>query len=97
MPPVPQATFESTVFAGQTRSLAKLIVSKGTPGLRMLPKLGCRAAHTGEIVFEDCRVPADQLLGGDERLAERIAKGREAEGRSPPTPRRTSTSCGVPS
>src|SRR4051794_41416989 len=71
------------------RGQGVFIVPKGTPGLTMLrklDKLGCRASHTGEIVFEDCRVPGDQLLGGEERLAERIAKGREAEGdKAPPS------------
>ncbi len=66
------------------------IVPKGTPGLimlRKLDKLGCRASHTGEIVFEDCRVPGEHLLGGLERLEERIAKGRESEqGRTPIAP-----------
>jgi alkylation response protein AidB-like acyl-CoA dehydrogenase len=69
------------------RGQGVFIVSKGTPGLTMvrkLDKLGCRATHTGEIVLEDCRVPAEHLLGGEERLAGRIAKGREAEGKSPP-------------
>src|SRR2546423_6869674 len=69
------------------RGQGVFIVPKGTPGLEMLrklDKLGCRASHTGEIVFEDCRIPADQLLGGEERLAERIAKGRAAEAGSPP-------------
>src|ERR1700727_198982 len=69
------------------RGQGVFIVPKGTPGLQMLrklDKLGCRASHTGEIVFEDCRVPADQLLGGEQRLTERIAKGREAEQGSPP-------------
>ena len=69
------------------RGQGVFIVPKGTPGLTMLrklDKLGCRASHTGEIVFEDCRVPADQLLGGEERLAERIAKGKEAERGDPP-------------
>jgi alkylation response protein AidB-like acyl-CoA dehydrogenase len=69
------------------RGQGVFIVPKGTPGLsllRKLDKLGCRASHTGEIVFEDCRVPSGQLLGGEERLAERIAKGREAEHGSPP-------------
>jgi acyl-CoA dehydrogenase len=72
------------------RGQGVFIVPKGTPGLSMLrklDKLGCRASHTGEIVLEDCRVPGDQLLGGWERLQERIAKGREAEqGRPPLTP-----------
>ena len=69
------------------RGQGVFIVPKGTPGLQMLrklDKLGCRASHTGELVFEDCRVPADQLLGGEERLAERIAKGKAAEQDSPP-------------
>src|SRR4051794_40152909 len=69
------------------RGQGVFIVPKGTPGLTMLrklDKLGCRASHTGEIVFEDCRVPAEQLLGGEERLAERIAKGKEAEQGTPP-------------
>ena len=72
------------------RGQGVFIVPKGTPGLTMLrklDKLGCRASHTGEIVFEDCRVPGEYLLGGDERLAQRIAKGREAEyGRQPLAP-----------
>ena len=72
------------------RGQGVFIVPKGTPGLTMLrklDKLGCRASHTGEIVFEDCRVPGDQLLGGIERLEERIAKGRESEqGRKPIAP-----------
>ena len=69
------------------RGQGVFVVPKGTPGLTMLrklDKLGCRASHTGEIVFEDCRVPADQLMGGEERLQERIAKGREAEGNTAP-------------
>jgi acyl-CoA dehydrogenase len=69
------------------RGQGVFIVPKGTPGLTMLrklDKLGCRASHTGEIVFEGCRVPAAHLLGGEERLTARIAKGREAERGSPP-------------
>jgi acyl-CoA dehydrogenase len=69
------------------RGQGVFIVRKDTPGLTMLrklDKLGCRASHTGEILLEDCRVPADHLLGGEERLAERIARGREAERGSPP-------------
>ncbi len=72
------------------RGQGVFIVAKGTPGLTMLrklDKLGCRASHTGEIVLEDCRVPGEHLLGGLERLQERIAKGRESEqGRKPLTP-----------
>ncbi len=72
------------------RGQGVFIVPKGTPGLSMLrklDKLGCRASHTGEILFENCRIPGDQLLGGLPRLQERIAKGRAAEpGHEPITP-----------
>ena len=46
--------------------LSMLIVERGTPGFsvgRKLDKLGWRASDTGELVFEDCRVPAENLLG----------------------------------
>jgi acyl-CoA dehydrogenase len=69
------------------RGQAVFVVEKDTPGLHMLrklDKLGCRASHTGEIVFERCRVPERQLLGGSERLQQRIAKGRAAEKGVPP-------------
>src|SRR3954449_12549887 len=70
------------------RGQGVFVVPKGTKGLTMLrklDKLGCRPSHTGEILFEECRVPADQLLGGEERLQERIGKGRGAEGdKAPP-------------
>jgi acyl-CoA dehydrogenase len=72
------------------RGQGVFIVPKSTPGLSMLrklDKLGCRASHTGEILLENCRIPGDQLLGGLQRLQERIAKGRAAEqGHEPITP-----------
>jgi acyl-CoA dehydrogenase len=48
------------------RGLSMLVVEKGTPGFgvaRKLDKLGWRASDTAELVFEDCRVPAENLLG----------------------------------
>ncbi|MBV9838247.1 MAG: acyl-CoA dehydrogenase family protein [Solirubrobacterales bacterium] len=72
------------------RGQGVFIVPKGTPGLSMLrklDKLGCRASHTAEIVLESCRLPGGYLLGGIERLRERIARGREAEqGQQPIVP-----------
>ena len=72
------------------RGQGVFIVPKGTPGmtmLRKLDKLGCRASHTGELVFDNCRVPSEHLLGGQERLQARIAKGRDAEAQtSTPAP-----------
>jgi acyl-CoA dehydrogenase len=58
------------------RGQALFIVPGGTPGLqlvRKLEKLGCRASHTAELRFEGCRVPADHVLGGPDRLERRLA------------------------
>ncbi len=46
--------------------LSMVLVDKGTPGFstsKPLKKLGWRASDTAELVFEDCRIPAEQLLG----------------------------------
>ncbi len=48
------------------KGLSMIVVEKGTPGFsvgKKLEKLGWRASDTGELVFEDCRVPAENLLG----------------------------------
>lgn len=46
------------------------VVEKGTPGFsvgKLEDKMGLRASETAELVFEDCRVPEENLLGGEER------------------------------
>lgn len=46
--------------------ISNLVVERGTPGFRVArryEKLGLHASDTAELVFEDCRVPAGQLLG----------------------------------
>ncbi|MDT7548199.1 MAG: acyl-CoA dehydrogenase [Actinomycetota bacterium] len=58
---------------------ASFVVPKGTPGLvpiRRLSKLGLRAAYTGEFRLEDCRIPAEHLLGGQDKLDEKLAAAR---------------------
>jgi alkylation response protein AidB-like acyl-CoA dehydrogenase len=50
------------------RGISAFIVEHGTPGMRAGKKenkLGMRASDTSEVVFENCRVPASQLLGGE--------------------------------
>lgn len=62
------------------RGQALFVVPGGTPGLKMvrkLDKLGCRASHTAELLFEGARVPAANLLGGQEKLEHKLAKARE--------------------
>jgi butyryl-CoA dehydrogenase len=48
------------------RGLSAFIVEKGTPGFKIgakEEKLGLRASNTVELVFEDCAIPAKNLLG----------------------------------
>jgi acyl-CoA dehydrogenase len=59
---------------------ALFIVPGGTPGLEMvrkLDKLGCRASHTAELKFSRVRVPAANLLGGQDKLEYKLARARD--------------------
>ncbi|MCS0635703.1 acyl-CoA dehydrogenase family protein [Streptomyces sp. LP05-1] len=59
---------------------ASFIVPPGTRGLsqgQKFKKHGIRASHTAEVVLEDVRVPGGCLLGGKEKLDERLARARE--------------------
>jgi alkylation response protein AidB-like acyl-CoA dehydrogenase len=65
-----------------TRGQASFVVGKDTPGLtqgKKESKLGIRASHTAEIVLEDCRIPAENLLGGEEKLERKLQRGREGK------------------
>ncbi|WHM39922.1 acyl-CoA dehydrogenase family protein [Streptomyces sp. BPTC-684] len=59
---------------------ASFIVPPNTPGLsqgQKFKKHGIRASHTAEVVLEDVRVPGHCLLGGKEKLDERLARAHE--------------------
>ncbi|MFY1675928.1 acyl-CoA dehydrogenase family protein [Streptomyces sp. WMMC905] len=59
---------------------ASFVVPPGTPGLsqgQKFKKHGIRASHTAEVVLDGVRVPGSCLLGGKERLDERLARARE--------------------
>ncbi|MFE3325897.1 acyl-CoA dehydrogenase family protein [Streptomyces sp. NPDC059176] len=63
-----------------TKGHASFIVPPNTPGLsqgQKFKKHGIRASHTAEVVLEDVRVPGHCLLGGKEKLDERLARARE--------------------
>jgi alkylation response protein AidB-like acyl-CoA dehydrogenase len=65
-----------------TRGQATFVVGKGTPGLsqgKKETKLGIRASHTAEVVLEDCRIPAENLLGGEEKLARKLERARSGQ------------------
>ncbi|GHF30346.1 acyl-CoA dehydrogenase [Streptomyces mashuensis] len=70
------------------RGHASFVVPPGTPGLsqgQKFRKHGIRASHTAEVVLQDVRVPGHCLLGGKDRLDERLARAREraAQGGAP--------------
>jgi alkylation response protein AidB-like acyl-CoA dehydrogenase len=63
-----------------TRGQASFVVPPGTKGLyqgQKFAKHGIRASHTAEVVLDDVRVPGSCLLGGKEKLDERLARARE--------------------
>jgi acyl-CoA dehydrogenase len=65
-----------------TRGQASFVVPKGTPGLgqgKKETKLGIRASHTAEVILEDCRIPAENLLGGEEKLQRKLERGRSGQ------------------
>jgi acyl-CoA dehydrogenase len=64
----------------RARGQAGFVVPPGTPGVettRKIKKMGLRASHTADVFFDDVRVPGRCVLGGRERLDERLARARE--------------------
>ena len=54
--------------AAGTKGISAFILEKGTPGLspgKKEDKLGMRASDTSEVLFENCRIPAEQLVGDE--------------------------------
>jgi acyl-CoA dehydrogenase len=61
---------KTDVAAKGSRGISIFIVEKGTPGFRVgraLKKSGWLCSDTAELVFENCRIPADHLLGGENK------------------------------
>ena len=62
------------------RGQAAFVIPPGTKGLEMgtkLKKHGLRASHTADVFLDDCRIPGSCLLGGKEKLDERLARAWE--------------------
>jgi alkylation response protein AidB-like acyl-CoA dehydrogenase len=65
-----------------SRGQASFIVPEGSTGISMgqkFKKMGIRASHTAEVILENCRVPGACLLGGKEKLDEKLARVREGK------------------
>ncbi|MGY2076268.1 acyl-CoA dehydrogenase family protein [Blastococcus sp. SYSU DS0828] len=74
----------------KARGHASFVVPPGTKGISQGQKFlkhGIRASHTAEVVLDECRIPGDCLLGGRERLEERLTRAREGakSGRTQPS------------
>jgi acyl-CoA dehydrogenase len=66
-----------------SRGHAAFVIPPGTEGLEQgakVKKHGLRASHTADVHLDDCRVPGSCLLGGREKLEERLARAREGKG-----------------
>ena len=66
-----------------SRGHAAFVISKEeTKGIEQgakVKKHGLRASHTADVHLDDCRVPGSCLLGGKEKLDERLARVREGK------------------
>jgi alkylation response protein AidB-like acyl-CoA dehydrogenase len=59
-------TMAVTDRAAGTKGISAFIVEHGTPGMtpgKKEDKLGMRASDTSEVLFENCRIPTDRLVG----------------------------------
>ena len=67
--PMPVLCKTDPLLEPRHRGMSVLLVAAGTPGftvLRDMGKLGYKGPESCEVLFEDCRVPAANLLGGVE-------------------------------
>ncbi len=65
-----------------SRGHAAFVIPPGTPGCEQgakVKKHGLRASHTADVHLDDCRIPGSCLLGGKEKLDERLARVREGK------------------
>ncbi|HJV07015.1 MAG TPA: acyl-CoA dehydrogenase family protein [Chromobacteriaceae bacterium] len=56
--------------------ISAFIVERGTPGLslgQIDKKMGQKGAHTCDVIFDDCRIPASNLIGGREGVGFKTA------------------------
>jgi butyryl-CoA dehydrogenase len=67
----------------ESGKISAFIVEAGTPGFsigRMEEKMGLHASNTGELLFDECRIPAENLLGeegeGDRLFLKTLDGGR---------------------
>jgi isovaleryl-CoA dehydrogenase len=74
--------YAKTDGAAGPRGITAFLIEKGYPGFstaQKLDKLGMRGSNTGELVFRDCEVPEDNILGGMGRGVNVLMSGLDYE------------------
>jgi isovaleryl-CoA dehydrogenase len=74
--------YAKTDAAAGPRGITAFLIEKGYKGFsssQKLDKLGMRGSDTGELVFEDCEVPAENVLGGINRGVNVLMSGLDYE------------------
>ncbi|CAN7560765.1 isovaleryl-CoA dehydrogenase [Pseudoduganella sp. LjRoot289] len=74
--------YAKTDTAAGARGITAFLIEKGYPGFSVaqkLDKLGMRGSHTGELVFRDCEVPEENILGGVGRGVNVLMSGLDFE------------------
>jgi acyl-CoA dehydrogenase len=74
--------FVAARTASARHGISMFIVEKGTPGFsvgRSLDKAGWRSSDTAELVLQDCRIPAVNLLGEQDRGFHSVMKNFQTE------------------
>lgn len=64
---------------GHAAFIVPMSEAKGISQGAKVSKHGLRASHTADVYLDDCRVPAGYVLGGKEKLDERLARVREGK------------------
>jgi acyl-CoA dehydrogenase len=64
---------------GHAAFLVPMSEAKGISQGTKVSKHGLRASHTADVFLDDCRVPAGYVLGGKDKLDERLARVREGK------------------
>jgi acyl-CoA dehydrogenase len=64
---------------GHAAFVVPMSEAKGISQGSKVSKHGLRASHTADVFLDDCRVPAGHVLGGKDKLDERLARVREGK------------------
>ena len=74
--------YAKTDPAAGARGITAFLIERGMPGFscaQKLDKLGMRGSNTGELVFQDCEVPEEQVMGGVGRGVNVLMSGLDYE------------------